>query len=106
MEYQRLKFCINTKIPPTTKPQVCTQYKYKLSIHHHHNHDEIFNVSSHFGLVSPLFHSFTFLLNSLFFSSSIPKTGMKITFTDVSTNKALMVLSASSLSTPLELLHF
>ena len=63
-------------------------------------------VFSHFGLVPPLFHSFTFLLNSLFFSSSIPKTGMKITFTDVSTNKALMVRSASPLSTPLELLHF
>ena len=60
---------------------------------------------SHFGLVSPLFHSFTFLLSS-FFSSSIPKTGMNITVTDVSTNKAVMVCSASSFSTPLELFHF
>ena len=50
-------------------------------------------VFSHFGLVPPLFHSFTFLLNSLFFSTSIPKTGMKIAFTDVSTNKALMFCS-------------
>ena len=55
---------------------------------------------SHFGLVSPLFHSFAF------FPSSIPKTGMKITVTDVSTNKALMVRSASSFTPPLEVLHF